>query len=49
MVNVAADSVLASSSANFIPDPSSPLFILSSDVLGVSLVSNHFSGTGFGG
>ncbi|XP_019265507.1 PREDICTED: uncharacterized protein LOC109243067 [Nicotiana attenuata] len=49
MVNVVDDSVSASSSANFIPDPSSPLFLLSSDVLGVSLVSNPFSGTGFGG
>ncbi|XP_019264486.1 PREDICTED: uncharacterized protein LOC109242109 [Nicotiana attenuata] len=49
MVNVADDSAPASSSANFIPDPSSPLFLLSSDVPGVSLVSNPFSGTGFGG
>nr|XP_016434325.1 PREDICTED: uncharacterized protein LOC107760738 [Nicotiana tabacum] len=39
----------ASSSTTYTPDPSSPLFLLSSDVPGVSLVSVTFSGTGFGG
>ncbi|XP_019267426.1 PREDICTED: uncharacterized protein LOC109244741 [Nicotiana attenuata] len=39
----------ASSSTTYTPEPSSPLFLLSSDVPGVSLVSVPFSGTGFGG
>lgn len=36
-------------SSKHTPDPSSPLLLLSSDVLGVSLVSVPFSGIGFGG
>ncbi|XP_019237780.1 PREDICTED: uncharacterized protein LOC109217935 [Nicotiana attenuata] len=32
-----------------VPEPTSPLFLLPSDVPGVSLVSVPFSGTGFGG
>nr|XP_016503333.1 PREDICTED: uncharacterized protein LOC107821414 [Nicotiana tabacum] len=39
----------ASSSTTYTPDPSSPLFLLSSDVPGVSLVRVPFSGTSFGG
>ncbi|XP_019244384.1 PREDICTED: uncharacterized protein LOC109224252 [Nicotiana attenuata] len=38
-----------SSSTTYTPDPSSLLFLLSSDVPGVSLVSVPFSWTGFGG
>ncbi|XP_075091950.1 uncharacterized protein LOC142172081 [Nicotiana tabacum] len=38
-----------SSAVAFIPDPSSPLFLLSSDVPGVSLVTVPFSGIGFWG
>ncbi|XP_070050332.1 uncharacterized protein [Nicotiana tomentosiformis] len=48
MVNVVDESTSANSSVSFILDPSKPFFLLSSDVPGVSLVSTHFSGTGFG-
>ncbi|XP_070013803.1 uncharacterized protein [Nicotiana sylvestris] len=34
---------------NFSPDPSSPLFVHSSDIFGISLVHAPFSGSGFGG
>ncbi|XP_019250863.1 PREDICTED: uncharacterized protein LOC109229763 [Nicotiana attenuata] len=39
----------SSSTGPYIPEPTSPLFLLPSDVRGVSLVSVPFSGTGFGG
>uniref|UniRef100_A0A1S3XV48 Uncharacterized protein n=1 Tax=Nicotiana tabacum TaxID=4097 RepID=A0A1S3XV48_TOBAC len=38
----------SSSSSAYIPEPFSPLFLLSSDVPGVSLVAVPFSGNGFG-
>ncbi|XP_019228792.1 PREDICTED: uncharacterized protein LOC109209890 [Nicotiana attenuata] len=38
-----------SSSCVYTPEPSSPLFLLSSDVPGVSLMAVPFSGNGFGG
>ncbi|XP_019266285.1 PREDICTED: uncharacterized protein LOC109243759 [Nicotiana attenuata] len=39
----------ASGTLEFVPKPSSPLFVQSSDVPGVSLVPVPFSGTNFGG
>ncbi|XP_075076356.1 uncharacterized protein LOC107778556 [Nicotiana tabacum] len=39
----------STSSSAYTPDPTSPLFLLSSDVPGVSLVPIPFSGSGFGG
>lgn len=39
----------SSSSYVYTPEPSSPLFLLPSDVPGVSLVAIPFSGNGFGG
>ncbi|XP_019228278.1 PREDICTED: uncharacterized protein LOC109209461 [Nicotiana attenuata] len=47
MVNSTPDS--SSSSSAYTPEPSSPLFLLSSDVPGVSLAAVPFSGTNFGG
>ncbi|XP_019230465.1 PREDICTED: uncharacterized protein LOC109211384 [Nicotiana attenuata] len=47
MVNSTPDS--SSSSSAYTPKPSSPLFLLPSDVPGVSLVVVPFSGTSFGG
>nr|XP_016509153.1 PREDICTED: uncharacterized protein LOC107826665 [Nicotiana tabacum] len=47
MVNSTPDS--SSSSSAYTPEPSSPLFLLPSDVSGVSLVVVPFSGTSFGG
>jgi len=38
-----------SSAPVYTPEPSSPLFLLSSDVPGVSLVAVLFSRNGFGG
>nr|XP_009778056.1 PREDICTED: uncharacterized protein LOC104227505 [Nicotiana sylvestris] len=39
----------SSNTGPYVPEPTSPLFLLPSDVPGVSLVSVPFSGTGFGG
>ncbi|XP_070049386.1 uncharacterized protein [Nicotiana tomentosiformis] len=49
MVNVVDESTSSNSPISFIHDPSSPLFLLSSDVPRVSLFSTPFSGTGFRG
>nr|XP_009802001.1 PREDICTED: uncharacterized protein LOC104247638 [Nicotiana sylvestris] len=43
------DVTSASGTLEFVPKPSSPLFVQSSDVPGVSLVPVPFSGTNFGG
>lgn len=37
------------STDTFSPDPSSPLFVHSSDIPGISLVPAPFSGSGLGG
>ncbi|XP_075096547.1 uncharacterized protein LOC142174617 [Nicotiana tabacum] len=42
-------SVSSSSSSTYVSDPLNPLHLSSSDVHGISLVSNPFSGTDFGG
>ncbi|XP_070021939.1 uncharacterized protein LOC142177609 [Nicotiana tabacum] len=41
-------SVSSSSSSTYVSDPSNPLHLSSSDVPTISLISNPFSGTGFG-
>lgn len=49
MLNMTGTDSSTPSSSTYFPDPSSPLHLHSSDILGSCLVFFPFSGTGYGG